>query len=259
MLKTLRYSAEHHVLAIKVWCVAVGDEELRAVGVRASVGHGEQARASVLDNERLVVELFAVDALATSAIACREITALHHEIVDDAVERAAFEVQRLAGLPNSFFARAQGAEVFCSLRRNASIKLHLHAAKVPVTMAKIEEDLKNKVKARASELGGQVRIRHGLHRAGVKWRSDGRKGARTNCEMVYSAAPLILSVASGNRLVFLHSDQPARQTGATHAWLEEQRAGEHKFMHNAPSCWLDLWWDHREGWACCRTFHPSFS
>jgi hypothetical protein len=30
------------------------DEELRAVGVRASVGHGEQARLSVLKREVLV-------------------------------------------------------------------------------------------------------------------------------------------------------------------------------------------------------------
>ena len=38
-----------------------GDEELRSVGVLASVGHGEEAWGVVLVDEVLVVELGAID------------------------------------------------------------------------------------------------------------------------------------------------------------------------------------------------------
>jgi hypothetical protein len=54
------------------------DEELRAVGVGASVGHGEDALASVLQLEVLVLELFSVDRLASSAVPVGEVTALRH-------------------------------------------------------------------------------------------------------------------------------------------------------------------------------------
>jgi hypothetical protein len=54
------------------------DEELRAVGVGASVGHGEDALASVLQLEVLVLELLSVDRLASSAVPVGEVTALRH-------------------------------------------------------------------------------------------------------------------------------------------------------------------------------------
>lgn len=56
------------------------------VRVGASVGHGQQARAGVLDLEVLVRELLAVDRLATSAVATGEVTSLEHELGDDTVE-----------------------------------------------------------------------------------------------------------------------------------------------------------------------------
>ena len=43
---------------------------LAAVGVGASVGHREDTRASVLEREVLVLELLAVDRLASSAYRC---------------------------------------------------------------------------------------------------------------------------------------------------------------------------------------------
>ena len=82
----------------------------------AGVGHGQLAGLGVLELEVLVRELGAVDALAARAVAGREVAALQHELRDDAVEGAALEVQRLAGLADALLARAQRAEVLGRLR-----------------------------------------------------------------------------------------------------------------------------------------------
>eukprot|EP00166_Cyanidium_caldarium_P002378 ctg_235.g144 len=65
------------------------DKELRAVGVGAGVGHGQQAAFGVLLGEVLVGKLAAVDAAAASAVPSLIIASLHHEPGDDAVRRAA--------------------------------------------------------------------------------------------------------------------------------------------------------------------------
>lgn len=66
---TLDDAAEDDVLAIEPRSLDGGQEELRAVGVGTSVGHREEAGASVLLDEVLVLELGAVDRLATSSVA----------------------------------------------------------------------------------------------------------------------------------------------------------------------------------------------
>lgn len=72
--------AEDGVLSIEVRSVHEGDEELGAVGVLASVGHGEEAWGVVLVDEVLVVEFHAVDRLATGAVADGEVATLCHEL-----------------------------------------------------------------------------------------------------------------------------------------------------------------------------------
>ena len=57
-----------------------GDEELRAVGVLASVRHREHVGSGVLLDKVLIGELLAVDGLATSAVVASEVTALAHEL-----------------------------------------------------------------------------------------------------------------------------------------------------------------------------------
>ena len=96
--------AEDDVLAIEPVGLDGAEEELRPVGVGASVGHGQDAGAGVLELKVLVGKLLAVDGLSTSAlrnvsttapccigpdktyVATGEVTALEHELRDDTVE-----------------------------------------------------------------------------------------------------------------------------------------------------------------------------
>lgn len=97
--------AEDDVSAVQPGGLDGGDEELGAVGVGASVGHGEDAGAGVLQDEVLVGELLAVDGLATSAVVVREVAALQHEVGDDTVEGGALVTE-------AFLSGAQSTEVF---------------------------------------------------------------------------------------------------------------------------------------------------
>lgn len=85
------------------------DEELGAVGVGASIGHGHDARAGVLQLEVLISELRAVDGLSTGTIVVGEVTALTHEVRDDTVEGGALVTE-------TFLARAQCTEILARLR-----------------------------------------------------------------------------------------------------------------------------------------------
>jgi hypothetical protein len=60
-IEALEDLAEDDVAAIKPRGDDGGDEELRAVGVLASVGHGEETLLGVLELEVLIRELLAVD------------------------------------------------------------------------------------------------------------------------------------------------------------------------------------------------------
>lgn len=86
---SLQDLAEHNVASVQPAGLLNGDEELRSVGVLAGVGHRQPSSAVVLQLEVLVGEALTVDRAATGSIATGEVTALDHEVLDDAVELAA--------------------------------------------------------------------------------------------------------------------------------------------------------------------------
>ena len=78
----------------------------------------------MLDLEVLVLELLAEDGLATHAVAHCKVTALDHEIGDDAVEGASLVAEFFAGISNALIAEAEMEEILNCPRNNLTIKAH---------------------------------------------------------------------------------------------------------------------------------------
>jgi len=96
------------LLAIFASFVGLLDPSSRAVRVLASVGHAHPTSAVVFQLEVLVREFFSVNGLATSAISTGEISALNHEIFDDAMEFTSGVATELAASSWSFLTVAFG-------------------------------------------------------------------------------------------------------------------------------------------------------
>ena len=67
-IHALFHLAKHHILAIQPLSLGSADEKLGTICVRASVGHGQDARTCMLWGEILIIRFLAIDELATSAI-----------------------------------------------------------------------------------------------------------------------------------------------------------------------------------------------
>jgi hypothetical protein len=100
-----------------------GDEELGAVGVGASVGHGQQTGLVVLQLEVLIGKLLAVDGLAAGTVTAGEVTTLEHEVGDDSVERRALVAKAL-------LAGAESTEVLSGLGDNIIEEVEGDAARL---------------------------------------------------------------------------------------------------------------------------------
>lgn len=134
-LHTLNNLAENNVLAIQPGSLDSANEELGAVGVGTGIGHRQDTRAFVLQGEVLVSELFAVDAATTGTVVAGEVTALAHEVGNDAVEGATLEGQAVA-----LFSSAQGAEVFDGAGDDVGAEFHDDTAESGTVSSHIEED-----------------------------------------------------------------------------------------------------------------------
>jgi len=122
------------MLAVQPGSGSDGEEELTAVGVGTSVGHGEHSWLGVLQLEVLILELGAIDGFSAGAVVVGEVAALAHEPGDDSVERRVLEAEALLH-------GAQSAEILCGLGHYIGTQLHNDAAKSLSTSSHIEEDL----------------------------------------------------------------------------------------------------------------------
>jgi len=121
------------VLAIEPRSLDSGQKELRAVGVGTSIGHGEDTGTSVLQGKVLVSELLAVDGLSTSSVVVGEVSALAHEVGNDAMKGRALEAKAL-------LAGAESAEVFSGAGNNVRAELHDDTSDLLAIGGNIEKD-----------------------------------------------------------------------------------------------------------------------
>lgn len=136
------HATEHDVLAIEPLGFDGRDEELRSVCVRPCVGHAQQAWSIMHELKRLILELLAVNAFTAGTIAAGEVATLEHELRDDPVEEATFEVKILsfAILSFSFFAGAQSAEVFGRTRNIFAEEAHDDSTRILAIDCDVKED-----------------------------------------------------------------------------------------------------------------------
>lgn len=122
------------MLAVQPWAGDGGDEELGAVGVGTSVGHGKKTRAGVLLGEVLIRELGAIDRLTTSAVVVGEVTTLEHEVGDHTVERGALVAKAL-------LASSESTEVLSGLGDLLRVEVENNAAQWLAVCSGVEKYL----------------------------------------------------------------------------------------------------------------------
>lgn len=123
---------EHNVLAVEPGAGDGGDEELGAVGIGTSVGHGQKTGSVMSLDKVFIGKLVAVDGHSTRSILSGEVTALEHKLRDDSVEDG-------FGVSKSLFAGSEGPEVLGSLGGHIIVELEGDSAK---GLAWLEDDLR---------------------------------------------------------------------------------------------------------------------
>src|SRR5438046_149272 len=92
--------------------------------------------------KRLVVKLGPVNGLASSPVTSGKIATLTHKAGYDAMEHAAFVMQRLAGFAHALFAGAKGAEVLGRLGASIGEEFHFDATGGFIADGDFKEDLR---------------------------------------------------------------------------------------------------------------------
>lgn len=142
---------KYDVLAIEPRCLGRGQKKLRPVGVAARVGHRQGAGCRVLEGEVLVVELGAVDGLASGTVVVGEVSALAHEVRDDAVEGGVLEAE-------TFLARAERPEVFGCPGDHVGAQFHGNATQGLSVGFDVEEHFRIRHDSQLERLFGDERF-----------------------------------------------------------------------------------------------------
>jgi len=131
--------SKHHMFAIEEVALCGSDEELAAIGVLSTVGHGQQARFVVLQLKILISKRGpGVDGHAPSAISIHKVTPLDHEILDHPVELGSFVSKRHTVL--LILSSAELSEVLSSLGRGVGIQLHQDPSNLRRSYRHLKED-----------------------------------------------------------------------------------------------------------------------
>lgn len=101
-------AAENDVAIVEPGGLHGGDEELGSVGVGTGVGHRHDTGTGVSQDEVLILELVAVDGLASGSVVVLEVATLAHEVGNHTVEGGALVSEAL-------LSGAESTEVFASL------------------------------------------------------------------------------------------------------------------------------------------------
>lgn len=105
---------EDNMMAVQPWSDFESDEELGAVGVGTSIGHGEQVWLGEAQVEILIIKFGAVDALATFSVSGSDVTSLSHEARNNSVEGTALIVEWVAKCANTVGTVAECYEILDS-------------------------------------------------------------------------------------------------------------------------------------------------
>lgn len=109
------------------------------IGIRPSIRHGQDSRASVLLGKVLIDEFADIVRFPTRAIATGKITALAHKPWNHSVELGVLEKQGLSGLPTAFLARTQGSKILSHFRSTVHVQFHHDLTSWTVTNLNFEE------------------------------------------------------------------------------------------------------------------------
>lgn len=117
-----------------------GYEELRAIGIWTSIRHRQKSRFRMLMSKILVIEFAqSINTSRARAITIQEITTLTHEILDNAMEFAAFVSLRSTKMILGF-AGTKLPEIFSRLGNYIGEELKLDSTEWLTSNCDIKED-----------------------------------------------------------------------------------------------------------------------
>lgn len=176
-----------------------GDEKLATVGSRARVGHTQQPGLIVFEGEILILKLVAVDRSGTGTVRVDVVSALTHEVLDDAMEDGRFVP--FGDVIRSEFSGAELSKVFAGTWHDVGKEFEFESSGRLISDRDVHEDNgssvrtcpRNSCSIRGGGRGWIVGIRHATlsyccvsERAEglCAWRNRGANDLETSCDLV---------------------------------------------------------------------------